>query len=152
MKKFLAFVPAVLLVAFVALAGADDVTVKSVKEPTLFTKGAKFGRQADAGKTLIFVGSGTLVYDFPALSGAGAAQDTLCAQSFSGTATGCAFGDVLTLGIDQTIVNAFGTVTPYLSAANTFVLNACAPGITDAGSFNMPDASYTVGCFRLQAP
>ena len=76
------------------------------------------------------------------------ALDTYCAESSAGTATGCRFGDTVMLGIDQVPVNAFGTITAYVSAADAFKVRACASGITDGGSFDMPDASYTVRCIR----
>ena len=102
----------------------------------------------DGGAGITFSGRGTVVYDFPALSGASAALDTVCAESSAGTAQGCRFGDTVFLGVDQALVNAFGTINAYISASDAFKVRACAVGITDGGSFNMPDASYTVRCVR----
>jgi hypothetical protein len=45
-------------------------------------------------------------------------------------------------------VNAFGTISAYVSAADQFKVRACAVGVTDGGTFDMPDASYTVRCVR----
>ncbi len=92
-------------------------------------------------------GRGTLIYDFPSLGGTMAPLNTYCATSTAGTATGCAFGDSVLLGIDQVLLDN-GTINAYVSAASTFTVIACASGIVDAGSFNMPDASYTVTCVR----
>ncbi len=92
-------------------------------------------------------GRGTLAYDFPSLGGTMAPLNTYCATSFTGAATGCAFGDSVLLGIDQVLLQN-GTINAYVSAADSFTVIACATGIVDAGSFNMPDASYTVTCVR----
>jgi len=101
------------------------------------------------GFTFTLKGRGTLVYDFPALTGTPSGSlDTVCASSSAGTATGCAFGDSVLLGIDQVLPNYFGTITAYVSASSAFVVQACANGFTDGGAFNMPDASYTVTCVR----
>jgi hypothetical protein len=103
----------------------------------------------DGGPGICFTGKGTLVYDFASLGGVGQQlNSTICAESSAGTATGCRFGDTVTLGIDQVYVSALGQLTAYVSAADAFKVVACANGISDGGSFNMPDASYTVRCFR----
>ena len=93
------------------------------------------------------VGTKALInYDFPSLSSGMVALATACADSSSVTIANCPFGSQLHLGVDQALVNGFGTVTPYLSAANTAFVRACSQGITDGGSFNMPDASYIIRC------
>lgn len=104
---------------------------------------------ADGGRALFFSGKGTAVYDFPSLGGTMSALDIVCAEIVNaGTAEGCRFGDQVLLGVDQVLPNAFGNINAYVSAADSFKVRACASGITDAGSFNMPDASYTVRCIR----
>ena len=102
----------------------------------------------DGGPGICFTGKGVVIWDFPTLGGTMVNGDTLCSESNAGTATGCAFGDTVTLGIDQALVNAFGNVNAYVSAADSFKVRACSNGFTDGGAFNMPDASYTVRCFR----
>jgi hypothetical protein len=64
------------------------------------------------------------------------------------TATGCRFGDQVLLGVDQVLVNAFGNINAYVSAADAVKVRACATGITDGGSFNQPDSGYTARCIR----
>ncbi len=102
----------------------------------------------DAGNGIVATGVGHLDYDFPTLGGASAALDTVCAESGAMTVTGVRFGDTLLLGVDQALVNAFGTVTAFVSAADAVKVRACASGITDGGSFNQPDSGYTVRFLR----
>lgn len=158
MKK-LALAGLALFVAAVAYAASDVDPWVSVNEQKDFKRPVRFRREMDAifvdagalavnGISLTPSGRGTLVYDFPALTSLTATLDTVCAESSAGTATGCAFGDGVLLGVDQVLPNAFGTVEAYVSAANAFKVRACATGITDAGTFNIPDASYTVTCIR----
>lgn len=94
-------------------------------------------------------GSGTLVYDFPPLptSGELTAGNNICAESIAATATGCAFSDKVVMGIDQALPNAFGLCSPYVSATNAVKVRCCG-FLNDAGSFDMPDASYAVSCLR----
>jgi hypothetical protein len=102
----------------------------------------------DGGNAIVFTGVGHLDYDFPTLGGASAAVDTVCAESSAMTATGCRFGDQVLLGVDQVLVNAFGNINAYVSAADAVKVRACATGITDGGSFNQPDSGYTARCIR----
>lgn len=104
----------------------------------------------DGGPGICFSGKGVLVWDFQSLGGnSQGANATICAEALTaGTATGCRFGDQVLLGIDQAPVNAFGNIEAYISAADSFKVRACADGITDGGTFDMPDASYSVRCFR----
>lgn len=83
------------------------------------------------------------IIDFPPLGGTMTALDTYCAESFAVTCTGVVFGDQLSFGVDQVLPGG-GIITPYVSAADAVKLRACASGITDAGAFDMPDASYTI--------
>jgi len=166
MKRAMMFAALVVLVAAgLAWALPDAEPWESVNVQRDHKKPVRFNRQAyaemgvqttfvDAGALNVggfsfnVTGRGTVVYDFPTLGGNGSPQDTICAESNAGTATGCAFGDGVLLGIDQAPVNAFGTLNAYVSASGAFKVRACATGITDAGSFNMPDASYTATCVR----
>jgi hypothetical protein len=105
----------------------------------------------DGGSAICFTVKGKVVWDFPALpdpAGLLTVGNHLCAES-SATASlpGCTFNDTLQLGIDQALPNAFGTVNAYLSSAENAKIRACG-FLNDAGSFNMPDASYTVRCTR----
>lgn len=159
LKKTIVLAAAVLVVGAIAWAQSNPDPVRDHVEqfrwryPQFFNQ-ALNANFVDAGALMVNskgftpVGRGTLVYDFPALTGTVTGLDTLCAESSVGTATGCAFGDGVMLGIDQVLVNSFGNVNAYVSAANAFKVRACVNGITDGGSFNMPDASYTVTCVR----
>ena len=103
----------------------------------------------DGGPGICFTGKGVLVWDFQSLTNSPVGNQQACAEALNaGTATGCRFGDTVMLGIDQAPVNALGNIDAYVSAADSFKVRACADGITDGGAFDMPDASYTVRCFR----
>lgn len=138
-------------------ARADGLHVGSKNQPVLIdgvlyidqrkTSTGDLGA-CDGGPGICFTGKGKGDYDFPSLSGPGTALNTVCAESSAITATGCAFGDTVEIGVDQAVVNAFGTITGYVSAADAVKVRACASGITDGGSFNQPDSGYTVRCFR----
>jgi hypothetical protein len=105
----------------------------------------------DGGPGICFTGKAVLVQDFPALpspAGLLTVGNHICDESDWGqTATGVRFGDTCTLGIDQAYVNAAGFCNGYVSAADTVKVRCCG-FLNDAGSFNMPDASYSVRCFR----
>lgn len=141
-----------LLVAGVVYAARDNfVDLVNSPKAQQFISGIYIGSRADdpTSSTLNKMAThlcATKVYDFPTLGGASAALDTVCAESSALTITGCGFGDRISMGIDQAPVNAFGNLNAYLSAANTAKVRACAVGITDGGSFDMPDASYTICC------
>jgi len=148
MKRFAAV--AVCLFGFAAFSLVSHSRVAGPAQ--WFTNGIFIG--ADQGGTNSVTASNvhkistskvaTLAYDFPSLGGASAALDTVCAESSALTLNGVVFGDQLLMGIDQVPVNEFGTINAYVSAAGAVKVRACAPGITDGGSFDMPDASYTV--------
>lgn len=130
-----------------ALCLGDKNTPVRVKG-TLFLDGPTQGN--DGGFGITMSGRATLVQDFPALPTAGllTAGNHMCDESDWGqTATGVRFGDTCTLGMDQAYVNAFGFCQGYVSAADEVKVRCCG-FLNDAGSFNMPDASYTVRCFR----
>src|SRR3990167_7731486 len=146
MRKFFPLTAIIVLFAIAAFGLVSHSRVQG--PPQWFTNGIFIG--ADRGSTNSVTASNThklsdtkiatLVYDFPSLGGASAALDTVCADSTALTLAGVAFGDQLLMGIDQVPVNAFGTLVPYVSAAGAVKVRACASGITDGGSFNMPDA------------
>ncbi len=151
--------PILLAVAFLsAIAFAQVKTARGwevgSKNTALYLNGPVYlpGTQPtgvyDGGNGIVASGVGHLDYDFPTLGGASAALDTVCAVSSAMTVTGVRFGDQLMLGIDQVTVNAFGTITAYVSASDAVTIRACAQGITDGGSFNQPDSGYTVRYFR----
>ncbi len=146
-------VVAALLMSAVAFAARDGfIALVNDLKAQVFQGGIYIGSaaknpQGDTRNKIAYSLVGVKVYDFPALGGVGGPLDNICAEAASTlTITGCGFNDVLSVGVDQTLVNPFGSVTAYVKSANTIGLVACAPGITDAGSFNMPDASYTVRC------
>lgn len=151
--KYLKFVVLSLVVSGVAFAVAQSqagVDAVNSSKPQWFQQGFYTGTLADG--TLSDVKNkqathlcGTKVYDFPSLK-TGGTTATVCAASSSLTITGCGFNDRISLGVDQTRINEFGTIQAYVSAANTLVVQACGVGITDGGAFDMPDASYTVCC------
>lgn len=141
------------VMAYAVAQGIGSVSIDNAIKPLWHQRGLFLGAPSknplsDIKNKQSYHLCGTKVYDFPSLGGTGASQpgDTICAESSSLTITGCGFNDRVSLGIDQAKVNAFGTIIPYMSAANTAVVQACAVGITDGGSFNMPDASYTICC------
>ncbi len=154
---FLSVVSVVLVVAFVAHAqqrnpqdGSWGVGSKdtAVKIKGLLYIDDRNPNQNDGGAGISYSGRGVLVFDFAALTATAGAMNTVCQESSAGTANGCTFGDTVSLGVDQVLPNAFGTVNAYISAANAFKVRACAVGITDGGTFDIPDASYTVRCIR----
>jgi hypothetical protein len=91
---------------------------------------------------------GTLIYNFPALSGPNTTLGTVCAASPSFAVSDAGFPATCVLGVDQVPVNAFGTLIPYVASEGFVFVQACASGITDGGSFDMPDATYSVRCFN----
>lgn len=104
----------------------------------------------DGGNGLCFTGKAVLVQDFPTLptNGLLSGGSHVCDESDWGqTATGVRFGDTCTVGIDQAYVNSNGFCQGYVSAADEVKVRCCGM-TTDGGSFNMPDASYSVRCFR----
>jgi hypothetical protein len=119
-----------------------DVTTRQIYN---FRRGLRVGTASNAsGVTNITRGS--LDYDFPSLGGF-AGGTTVCAESIAATVTGARLGDPCTVGVDQALVNAFGTISAYVSASDTAKIRACGQGITDGGSFNQPDSGYSVLCF-----
>lgn len=103
----------------------------------------------DGGVGICYIGKGKLEYDFPALSGQNeVATSNVCAVSPSVTVTGCAFGDTLSLGMDQAAQNAFISFTPRMKSADTAEIQACCNGINDAGSCDQGDSGFIVRCFR----
>lgn len=121
-----------------------DSTTPVVIKGTLFVDGPPAGNDGGSGFTQS--GRGTLVYDFPSIPATGA--NSACQDSAAGTAPGCRFGDTVTLGIDQVVPAKNGPPpVAWISAANQFTVRVCNTS-TDAGAVDMPDASYTVRCFR----
>jgi hypothetical protein len=113
-----------------------------------------FTPNPDGGPTTLstadnYVSSSTkalINYDFPGAQASNIALGQPCFDSPTATIANCPFGSQLLLGVDQALATGPGTLTPYLSAANTVFVRECAQ-MTDAGTFNMPDASYLVRCF-----
>jgi hypothetical protein len=139
------------VVAIGARQGTGSVSVVNDPKPQHFVNGLFIGTEAkDPLSTTInkqaYHLCATKIHDFAALGNIMAPGTTACEESSALTITGCGFGDRLSMGIDQAYVNAFGQIVPYVSAANTVKIVACANGITDGGSFDMPDASYTICC------
>lgn len=120
--------------------------------PVFFNKGIYVGKDVpnptrDTVNRITLTGAGILAWDFPALTATAGAMNTVCAESIAVDAGQCAFGDQLSLGVDQVLPNAFGTVNAYMAGPGAPKVRACAVGITDGGTFDIPDASYTVRCF-----
>lgn len=149
------------LFGVIALAETDTSPWKSIYEHFDFKVSARFRQNVnfdrslavthiDAGtltvNSLSFTptGRGTLNYDFAPITGTHSRCLTAVTTS---TATGCAFRDSVVWGADQTIA-ADIELFPFVSAANVVSLRACATGITDGGSADMPDASYVFTCIR----
>jgi len=131
---------------------ADGLHLGSKNQPVridgpLYIDSTKAG-VFDGGNAIVFSGIGHLDYDFASLTATAGAMNTVCAESSAVTATGCRFGDQVLLGVDQALVNSFGVIDAYVSAADQVKVRACAVGITDGGSFNQPDSGYTVRCIR----
>jgi hypothetical protein len=157
MKPVHAFIAAALLAA-VAFAAPDVNPWRRVYEQREHMVPQKFDQEVQAafidagsiavnGLAFVPTGRGTLTYDFPSIPALGAGS--ACQDSSAGTATGCAFGNGLLLGIDQTLpANRNAAVPiPYLTAANTFAVRVCNDS-TDGGAIDWPDASFTVTCIR----
>ena len=102
----------------------------------------------DGGAGICYSGRGTVDYDFPSLAGSTVGNNIVCADSNSITVTGCKLSDTLSMGIDQVRVNSYITFTPYMTATDTAVVQACCNGITDGGSCNQPDSGFWVRCLR----
>lgn len=136
-----------LLFAGVVWAAAYGGTVVGPYLNPLYMKGGFFAGNAATASTGNRISTmkrcDTLIYDFPSVGGTMAPLDTYCAESSAATCTGVVFGDQLAMGVDQVLPGS-GTIQPFVSAADAVKLRACANGITDAGAFNMPDASYTI--------
>lgn len=154
MRRYLAPAVFFLLTAFAAFAvvqGKGTVDTVNSPKPQWFQSGVYLGSAAknplsDVKNKQAYHLCGTLVEDLGSTGGTMSAIDTYCVESAAKTITGCAFNDQVTLGIDQALPNAFGVINAYVSAADTVKVRACGIGITDGGSFNMPDASYTICC------
>ena len=149
---------AVLTIAAVALAAPDAEPWRSIYEQRRHRVPQKFEVEVQAafidagsirvnGVSLTPSGRGTLSYDFPSVPATGA--NSGCQDSPAGTATGCAFGDGVLLGIDQVPPNPRNAQVPeaYVSAANAFVIRVCNDS-NDGGPIDWPDASFTVTCIR----
>lgn len=137
-----------LLVGFLvgaALAAPPTPSPEEKRAQHNFRGGVLIGNVQE-GTAVSKITKGTRDYDFPSLTAAAAELDTVCAYSPAITVKGVAFGDVCMVGVDQVPVNAFGTLIPYVTAAGQVKVQACAVGITDGGSFNMPDAGYHIRC------
>lgn len=115
-------------------------TLRTEYGPWLF-KG-KVGIEFGANKT----------YDFPELGGPTFADNTVCAYSSAAVVKGLEFGDVCSVGVDQVMPSAFGSLDVQVTAANTAKVRLCAVGLTDGGVFDMPDASYAIRCFKPTTP
>lgn len=121
--------------------------------PQWFTKGFYVGNESTNPQqntrnkvTKMPVNATRLNYDFAPITGTHSACLTAVTKA---TVTGCGFGDTVVMGADQTIV-ADIVLFPYVSAANEVSLRACAAGITDAGTADMPDASYDFRCISAR--
>jgi len=154
MRKLAPAILAALVFGVIALAqtrGSDGFWRVGTKDTPVRIGGplylqADHAGAFDGGQGLTSIAKTTtaLNYDFAPITG----THSRCVTAVNtATVTPCRFGDQVLWGADQTIV-ADLTLHPYLSAANTVSLRACATGITDGGSADMPDASYTFRCIR----
>lgn len=148
MKNILKTVGVLLLICGFAYAAREGFYEKiNTTKPQWFPSGLYIGSNAknpvsDTNNKIAYSLEGTMVNDFPAITIA----TGNCKTSYrDGVVTGCTFNDTLSLGVDQTLPEDI-VLFPYLSAANTFKIRACITGITDAGSIDLPDASYTIRC------
>lgn len=164
MKRLLIFaaLPVALLVGAFAFAETDTAPWKSIYEHFDFKVAARFRQNVNFDRSLAVThldagaisgngisitptGRGTLNYDFPPITGTHSA----CAvAATTATVTGCTFGDKPLMGSDQTMGQSgtHYTLFPFVSAANTVSLQACATGVTDGGTADPPDASYYFTC------
>lgn len=150
MKNLLKTVIGMCLVAglgYAARQGAGSVSKVNDPKPQHFVAGTFTGSEAkDPLSTTInkqaYHLCGVVNYEFPVVTGTHAR----CAQSSTATITGCGFNDRLTMGTDQTLDRTLVQTIPVVTAANTVAVQLCATGITDGGSYDSPDASFTVCC------
>lgn len=133
---------------------ADEV---NAPQPQWFLQGAVFGNR-DSGvattaqntlssNVLRRFETGTLNYDFPPID---PTANGPCVYSVATISVpGIKAGALCILGYDlqPSASMLTGHIDPVITAQNVIKLQACADGIIDGGSFNPPDASYTVGCF-----
>lgn len=150
MKKYII---GVLLFAGITYAAIERVDKWGSAYPIWFNKGLYVGPDSpnptnDRDNKVTRLLSDSLIYDFPALSGSAGAgvQTTVCAYSNPLTITGVRFGDGCSVGVNTGQPSEFGLISPVVTAASTVKIQACALGYTDGGTFDMPDASYTVHC------
>lgn len=140
------------------VAGAISLTSGALTGPITQTAGAvSFDAGVFVNSIAIGVGGTRLTnfcsvaidYDMPALVTVGAGRS--CARSNNGTCALAAFGDTCAFGVDQVVTPGVGSavmIQPSVTAANTVVVDMCYVGAFDAGTFNQPDSSYFVKCFR----
>jgi hypothetical protein len=125
--------------------GSKNVAVKVDGPIELDGRG---GRACDGGTGLCFTGKGSLAWDFVALTNTSAAMQTICIDSDAGSAPGCLLGDQVLLGSTASLPATFGTLQGFISSDEAFKVRACATGLTDAGTFDMPDSVFKLRCFR----
>lgn len=161
MKRILGLTAFALVVGAIAQAAPDVEPWRSIYEQRQHKVPQKFEKEVQAafidagtlsvGGLSLNISRGTLVYDMPALptNGTFAIANNICHDSVTtATLAACPFGSTLALGIDQVLpASSFGTCTPYLSAANTGIVRCCGAQV-DAGTWNIPDASYTITCIK----
>jgi hypothetical protein len=150
MRKFKHLIVGILCTAGLAFAvaqSASSVDKVNSPKPQHFVSGTFTGSEAknplsDTKNKQAYHLCGTLVYEFPVITG----THTNCQESAALTIAGCGFNDRLSLGMDQVFSNTLVQFNPVVTAANTVKVVQCANGVTDGGSYDSPDASFTVCC------
>lgn len=105
------------------------------------------------GTPLTWSCKGTVIFDAPALRGDGTTQQCATTNAVA-SCPGALFGDSCSVGWDQSFVTGYLTgldnvsILPRLSGADSARVVICAQGFLDGGIVDLPDASYTVRCFR----
>ena len=136
-----------LLVAGAAYGAINIERVQTLFKNVLFAGGGLVvsdtaTRQVAANKVTEIL-PGTLTQDFLEMN------DNACGDSNPITVTGAAFGDRC-IGPSMDIAHTANAVMScYVSAANTVKIRLCS-NLGDAGTLNLPDASYGVTVFSHQ--
>lgn len=122
-------------------------TGAQVIDAGLFVKSLTVGIGA---QPIAYSCSGTGIYDMPTLFGDGIGQG--CAQTNAIGCDGGTFGDTCSVGVDQVVTSptASGvTMQGRFVYRGAVKVEVCLANQLDGGTgLNIPDASYTVRCFR----
>lgn len=158
----LMFSSMVLAAGAIALVAEGTFDRAAVFKPQLFIKGFFVGPELGSAKVtnskenkVTGIYSGKFDFDFPAIGPGGAGQAGGHIRTPGMVLKGVQIGDPCIVGVDKTMID--GGYAPdlelraHVQFANSVILEAVAQ-LYDAGSIDMPDASYKVTCFSSQAP